>query len=59
LWVLKYFIRRFDDYVLVFLVKSSTVGNTVRSGSSGGYGGGGGGDGGGGGIVEFNECCVT
>jgi hypothetical protein len=53
LWVLKYYIRHFSGYVLVFLVNSSTVGNTVRSGSSGDDGGGGGG------IVEFSECCVT
>jgi len=55
LWVLKYYIQRFDDYVLVFLVNSSTVGNTASSGSSGGNGGGGAG----GSIVEFHECYVT
>ena len=34
LWVLKYYIRRSSDYILVFLVNSSTVGNTVSSSSS-------------------------
>jgi hypothetical protein len=37
-----YYIRRFDDYVLDFLMNSSTVGRS-------------GGGGGGGGIVEFND----
>jgi hypothetical protein len=53
LWVLEHYLRRFDDYVLDFLMSSSTIDNTVSSGGSGGGGGGGGG------IVEFNECCIT